>query len=123
MADQTVIGLTKAKINGIYQVDVRNARWSAKRAAPQHVTAGGVKMAIGVELPSGSFDEVIPRSKAFNWRAIKDFTIEIFDAETRSIVLAAFEGCNWNDISGTSDLAQASTSKAIGWAGTGVIQI
>lgn len=116
----SVIGLTRVKINGTFRIDVRNARWSDKRQVQQHVTAGGVKEAIGEELCSGSFDEVIPKSGKFNWRALTDFTIEIYDKETLSIVIASFEGCNWDGLDGSSDLASANTGLAITWKGTAV---
>lgn len=119
MADN-VIGLTLVKINGIFDLDVRNARWSDKRAVQQHVTGGGVRSALGQEIPSGSFDEVIPRTGAQNWRGLKNFAIEIFDKETTKIVVASFDGCNWTGLDGTSDLSQANTSRAITWNGTDV---
>lgn len=114
----TVLGLTMAKINGIFRVDVKNARWSDKRNVLQIPTGGGVVEAIGEELISGSFDEVIPKTKAFNWRALTDFSVEIFDKETQSILVFAAEGCNWDGLDGTSDLGQANTGKAITWKGT-----
>jgi hypothetical protein len=119
-ADPTVIGLTLAKINGLYRVDVRNARWSTRRAAQQHITGAGVRQSIGEEVPSGSFDEVIPRDKQFNWRALKNFSIEVYDKETRTILVFGCEGCNWSGLDGSSDLGQANTSKAIAWIGTKV---
>lgn len=115
-----VIGLTLAKINGIYHLDVVNARWSVKRANQQHVTGGGVKQAVGTEIPSGSFDEVIPKTAGFNWRALQDFTIDIYDKETRSIVVASFSGCNWTGIDGSSDLSSAMARKSVGWNGNDV---
>ena len=118
----TVIGLTQAKINGIFHVDVRNSRYSVKRATTQHVTAGGIKIAVGEMIPTGSFDEVIPRTQGFAWRDLSDFSIEIYDKETRSIVIASFEGCHWSGVDGSSDLAQANASKAITWAGSRAIK-
>lgn len=120
-SDGTVIGLTLVKINGIYELDVRNARWSVKRNNTQHATGGGVKQSIGLEMPSGSFDEVIPRSGATNWRALKSFSVEIYDSETRSVVVAAFRICNWTGIDGTADQGQATASKAIAWNGSEVV--
>lgn len=115
-----VIGLTLVKVNGIFRVDVKNARWDDTRAVQQHVTGGGVREALGAELVSGSFDEVIPLSGQFNWRALKDFSIQIYDKETRKILVFAAEGCNWEKISGTSDQQQANTAKAISWKGTSI---
>jgi hypothetical protein len=119
----TVIGLTLAKINNVYHVDVRNARWSSKRQVQQHVTGGGVRESIGVEVPSGSFDEVIPKDKVFEWRKLTDFSVEIFDKETRSIPIASFTGCNWDGIDGSSDLSSATATKAVTWKGTDVISV
>lgn len=120
--DTTVAGLTMAKIDGIWHVDVKDSRWSVKRANPQMVTGGGVKQAIGANLPSGSFGEVIPRDKGFNWAAKKNFAIEIYDKETQSLVIASFTGCNWNGVDGSSDLGQANTGKNISWNGTDAIK-
>ena len=119
MADN-VIGLTLVKINGIFDLEVRNARWSDKRAVQQHVTGGGVRSAIGQEIPSGSFDEVIPKAGAQKWRTLKNFSVEVYDKETQKIVIASFSGCNWTSLDGSSDLSQANTSKAITWNGTDV---
>lgn len=116
----TVIGLTLVKINGSFRVDVKNARWSDKRTVTQTNTGGGVVEAIGPELCSGSFDEVIPKSGQFNWRALKDFSVQIYDKETRSVLLAAFEGCNWDGIDGSSDSQSAATQKSITWKGTAI---
>jgi hypothetical protein len=118
MADQTVIGLTLCKVNGIYHLDVVNSRWSIKRANQQHVTGAGVEQAMGQEIPSGSMDEVIPRQKGLDWRSLKDFTIDIYDKETRSVIVASFSGCNWTGIDGSSDLSSAMTRKAVSWNGS-----
>jgi hypothetical protein len=118
MAD--VIGVTLVKINGIFELDVTNARWSDGRALVQHVTGGGVKKAKGTELPSGSFDEVVSRSGATNWRNLSDFRMDVYDKETRSIIVASFSGCDWEKIDGSSDNASATTKKSIGWKGTDV---
>ncbi|MEO9196321.1 MAG: hypothetical protein ABI445_21930 [Polyangia bacterium] len=115
--DQTVIGLTLAKINGIFALDVLNARWSVKRANTVHITGAGPRQAIGVEVPSGSFDEVIPRTGAFDWRALKDFTVDIYDKETQKIVVASFTQCNWTGLDGASDSSSASTKKSVPWNG------
>ena len=113
MAD--VLGLTLAKINGKYHIDVVNSRWDVKRADQQHVTGAGIKQAIGEKMGSGSFDQVIPKQKDLDWAALSDFSIEIFDKETRSIVIASFTRCNWTTVGGSSDLASANTRKAISW--------
>jgi hypothetical protein len=115
-----VLGLTMVKINGLFELDVVNARWDVTRAVVQHVTAGGVVEAIGVEIPSGSLDEVIPKQGATDWRKLSDFQIDIYDKETRKILLFSASGCNWDKVSGSSDLGSATTKKAITWKGTDV---
>ena len=115
-----IIGLTTAKLNGIFEVDVKNARWDLAKATPQSVTPAGIRTAEGAEMPSGSFDEVIPKQGATNWRALKSFSIEILDQETRSITIASFTGCHWNRLSGSSDLQSAVTGKSVSWVGESV---
>lgn len=117
-----VIGLTLAKIAGKYHVDVLNSRWDVKRADQQHITGKGVQQAIGEKVGSGSFDQVIPKDKDLDWNSLADFAIEIFDKETRSIVIASFDKCNWNSIGGSSDLASANTRKSVSWVAGGVIK-
>ena len=121
-ADSTVIGLCSVKINGIYAADVLNARYTVRRANPVHVTTSGARSATGLPLPSGSFGEVIPRSKALNWFALRDFSIEYVDEETKSVVLGSFRGCNWANIDGSIDLAQALARRDIAWNGTTVVK-
>jgi hypothetical protein len=113
-----IVGLAKAKINGMFYVDVKNARWDVARNVTQHITGGGVKESVGVALVSGSFDEVIAKQGAIDWAALKDFSVEVFDSEDNSVVVLAAEGCNWDKVSGTTDLAQATTMKNVTWKGT-----
>jgi hypothetical protein len=86
------------------------------------ITGAGARQALGA-VASGSFDEVIPRDKGFDWRSLKNFSIEIYDKETRSVLLAAFEGCEWTGLDGTADNSQASAGKAIAWNGTTVVKV
>jgi hypothetical protein len=109
------IGLTLAKLAGKYHVDVLNSRWDTKRADQQHITGAGVKQAIGFPVSSGSFDQVIPKVQDLDWTLLEDFSIEIYDTETRSIVIASFEKCNWTSLGGSSDLASANTRKSVTW--------
>lgn len=112
-----IIGLTACKINGIFRVDVRNARWRGQKVVNQVVTQGGVKIANGVPLISGSFDEIIPKTAQFDWAALTEFSIQLYDFETRSVLLMAAEGCEWESIDGQTDLGSANTSKSIAWKG------
>jgi len=108
-----VIGLTLAKINGTFELDVKNSRWNGARPVVQHHTGGGVKSAVGQQAGTFGFDEVIPKQGATNWQALKDFSIEIFDKETRTIVVFSATGSNWNNIAGNSDSSSAVTGKNI----------
>jgi hypothetical protein len=122
MANGNVIGLTLAKVNGIFHLDVKNARWSVKRGVVQHETGSGVRSAVGLEKPSGSFDEVIPRQKGLDWRSLRDFSVEIYDKETQSIVVFSSTGCNWTGLDGSADTSSASATKAVQWVGDSVVK-
>ena len=114
----TVLGLYAVKINGVYRLDVVNATWDDTRSLSPIVTGGGVKMAIGAEIPTGTFGEVIPKTAIFNWRQLVDFSIQLYDFETRSILFMQAEGCNWGKIAGSADMQSANTRKNINWTGT-----
>jgi hypothetical protein len=118
-----VIGLTLAKLNGIYEVDVLNSRWDVSRAVAVHTTAAGNRQALGVPIPSGSFDEVISRQGATDWTSLTDFRIDIYDKETKSIVVFSASGCNWEKIGGSTDEPSATTKKSIAWKGTDVNKV
>ncbi len=122
-ADQTVVGLTLIKINGLFHLDVVNARWSDKRPIAKHATGAGQQQAIGLDNPSGSFDEVIPREKGLKWRDLKDFTVDVYDKETRSQIIASFSKVNWSGIDGSADTSSAMTRKSIAWEGSVVNSI
>ena len=115
-----VIGVTLAKINGIFDVWVKGSKWSIKRPVNQIPTGGGIVESVGLEMITGSFDEVIPTAGAVNWRALVDFTVQIYDQPTQKIQIVAAEGCNWESIDGSSDIASAMLAKAISWKGTKV---
>ena len=117
VTDTTLVGLTLVKLNGIYHVDFVNARFSLKRVVNQPVTGGGVRASTGAEIPTGTMDEVIPRTKGLNWRVLRNFSLVVLDKEGKT-ELAVVEGCNWNGIDGSFDLGGASARKSFGWAGT-----
>ncbi len=119
----SIHGLTLLKIDGIFELDVKNARWSTKQSVPQFVTGGGAVTALGEKLPSGSFDEVIAIDGSTEWRNKKDFSIQIYDKETRKKVVFAAEGCNWESVDGSSDQQSATTSRSVSWKGNGVVKI
>lgn len=118
MAENTVLGLTLAKINGTFWVDVTNTRWSTKRAIQAHVTGGGIRIAKGQPMPTGSCDAVVPKSKELNLAALSNFKIEVYDRETQSIIVMAHEGCEWGNLDGSSDESAANTKKSFGWTAT-----
>ncbi len=113
MSDQTSVGLALVKINGMFHLDVKGARWSTRRADTMHVTGKGNVQAIGLPQPSGSFDEIIPRTGALDWASLRDFSIEILDYENKTTLFAA-DVCNWTNIDGQADLGGANATKSIG---------
>lgn len=121
-SDSTVIGLCSIKINGLFRVDAKSARWSAKRSVTQNVTQGGIRQSTGEALPTGSFEEVVPRDKRFNWKALRNFSIEIYDKETNGQLVFACNGCNWDGIDGNTDLNQALTGRTISWKGSDALE-
>lgn len=115
--DTTVFGLALVRINGTYELDVKSGSFSGKQTVLQHVTGKGVRNARGITMPSGSLEEVIPRSGATAWKNLKNFTMEIVDKETKSTIALA-EGCEWEDLGIRFDLAQASMLKSVSWKGS-----
>ena len=116
-----VVGLTLCKINNVYEVDVVNASWDIKKAIATHHTGKGLQLAEGLEVATGSFDEVIPREGATNWRNLTDFSVEILDKQTKEVI-AAFTGCKWSDLAGSSNTSSASTTKRVAWSATEVVK-
>ncbi len=123
----TVAGVTLAKINGIYELDVTNSSWDVARAIANHVTGAGNKQALGVPLPKGSFDECISKSGATQWMNLTDFRVDIYAQESINsgspVIIFSASGCNWQDISGATDLAGAKTTRKVSWQGTVVNQV
>lgn len=119
--DPTVFGLALLKINGIYELDVKSGSYSGKQTVMQHVTGKGIRTALGITMPSGSFEEVVPRSGATNWKNLINFSVEIVDKETKTTI-ALFEGCNWEGVDSRFDLSQASFTKTIAWKGENGVQ-
>jgi len=112
-----VVGLTKAKINGKFYVDVKGARWSIKRPVNKTVTQGGVKSSKGVGIPEGSFDEVIDNNRAVDWKSLSNFSIEIFSNDGNNTLVFSATGCDWMNVDGQTDLAQGTAGRSIGWKG------
>ena len=114
--DTTTFGLMLVKINGIYELDVKSGSYSAKQTVQQHVTAGGIKTALGVTMPSGSLEECVSRSGATDWKSLKNFSMEWVDKENKKTV-ALFERCNWEGVDGRMDESSANFTKSISWKG------
>lgn len=110
-----VVGLAICKVNGLFELDVINANWDIKKAIATHHTGGGLELADGLEVATGSFDEVIAKAGGTAWRTLDDFSIEILDKQTRQTILAV-TGCKWNDLGGSHQSANASSTKKIGWS-------
>ncbi len=116
-------GLTLMKIDGIFELDVKNSRWSTKQAVPQFITGRGAETALGERIPSGSFDEVVSIDGSTDWASKRDFSIQIYDKATRKKVVFAAEGCNWESADGSSDNQSATTGRSISWKGNKVVKI
>lgn len=112
MADNGVVGLCVVKINGLFEVDAKSARWDVRRPLAAHTTQAGNKQATGFPVATLSLEEVIPREGARNWRSLKKFSVEITDAETEAVVFYG-EETNWDGLSGSTDNGSASTTKSI----------
>lgn len=117
-----VIGLTIAKINGIFRVHMKNVRWEVTKSVNQIPTAGGVQESVGLKLVSGACDEVIPADEKaqFDWLNLDDFALQIYDQETRKILIHESTGNNWDRLSGQSDVQAATAGRSISWKGTDV---
>lgn len=112
-----IAGLTLVKIDGVYELDATNVSWSVDKAVQQHVTGAGIKSAEGVEMPSGTIDEVISLDGSTNWRTKSNFRIDIYDKETRSKIIHSQSGCHWNKADGSSDNTGPNTKQKISWKG------
>lgn len=120
----SIIGVTLAKINGIYRVDVTNATWDVKQVINAQSSGAGRQLATStIYEVSGGFDEVVPIQSQFNWFALTDFTIQIYDQSTQKILLFACSGAEWGGISGSSNVGQAATSRKIPWQGRTVVKV
>ena len=113
----SVIGVTLAKVNNLFRVDVTNATWDVKRPVNQIATGGGIKIGKGLAMVSGSFDEIVPQSSQFSWFALDTWSVQIYDQATQKILIFSASNCEWEDIGGASNVGQASTTKKIAWKG------
>lgn len=118
----SVLGVTLLKLNGIFDLDVKNVRWSVRVPVPQHDTGLGVRNARGLEHPTLTFEVVAVRANAFDYRSLRQFSAEVYDKETRKVVVFAAEGFDWNELGGSSDVGSAMTGKTLSCVGTGVVK-
>ena len=112
-----IIGLTLAKINGVYDVEVTDADWDVDRAVNQKATGAGYQAATGLEKGSGNFTRAVPRAIGATAaiRSLADFTIDIYDQETQSFIVASFSQCNWTKRGGSSATEGANTTSKWSW--------
>lgn len=112
-----IVGLTKVKVNGIYDLAFKNATWDVSRPETTHATGGGLQIATGIPVPKGNMDEVIDKSpNGVDWQNLSEFSIEILDDVTNQTVFAA-EGCEWTGIGGSAAQENANATQRIGWVG------
>jgi hypothetical protein len=119
-ANGSIVGVTLAKVNGIYLVNVKNATWDFRRPTVQEPTGGGIDIATGLVMPSGSFDEVVPLADVnpqFNWLALTRWSVQVYDQATRTQLIFSAQGCEWEDLGGSSNTAGAQTARKISWKG------
>lgn len=108
-----VAALAVLKINGIMELDCTNVSWDAPRGVTQHVTGAGVQNAVGLPMPTISFDEVINKNGVTNFLNLSNFSVQVYDYETRSILYFSGGGFDWDHQGGSSDLASATTKRKI----------
>lgn len=112
----SIMGPTLAKVNGIYRLDVTNATWDVKQPIRAESSGAGRQLAVSnIYEISGGFDEVVPTQGIFNWQALSDFTIQIYDQATQKILVFACSGAEWGGIGGGSNVGQAKTDRKIPW--------
>ena len=120
--DVTTVGLILVKVNGMYDLDAKAGRYTNRRANQAHFTGAGKKQATGFEDPSGTLDEVIPRQGAENWRALRNFSMEWVDKESKKTV-ALFEGANWTSLDGSMDLGSANATRSVSWTANTCVKL
>lgn len=116
-----VVGLAICKINGLFELDVINSNWDIKKAIATHHTGGGLELASGLEVATGTFDEVIAKAGGTDWRSLTEFSVEILDKQTRQTI-AAFAFCEWSDLAGAHQTANASSTKRVAWSAKQVLK-
>ena len=112
-----IIGITLAKINHVYDVEVTDSDWDVERVVHQKATGAGYQSATGLEKGSGNFTRAVPRAAGATApiRALTDFTIDIYDQETQSFIVASFSQCNWTKRGGSSATEGANTTSKWSW--------
>jgi hypothetical protein len=108
-----IIGQTLMKVNGVFDLDVTNTTWSVEKPVPQQTTGRGIESALGTPKGKINIEEVIARSGAVDWMNLTDFTIDLYDKETRKLVVASFSGCNWPSFGGSSNQGSAEAKRNV----------
>lgn len=109
--EEGIVGLCVLKINGLFEVEGKSARWSVRKNVAEHATGAGWEHASAEPNGSFSFEEVISQ-KPRDWRNLKKFTVEVIDQNTNMVVFYG-EKCTWDEVGGNTDRSSASTTKNI----------
>lgn len=120
----SIIGVTLAKINNIFRVDVTNATWDVKQPIRAESSGAGRQLATSnIYEISGGFDEIVPIQGMFDWRALSGFSIQIYDQATQKILVFSCSGAEWGGISGGSNVGQAKTDRKIPFQATTLVKV
>lgn len=112
----SIEGVTLAKINGIFDVEVTNASWDVDGNMSQTKTAGGPRNAAGIPAMSGSFDEVVPLDGSqIDLRSLSSFSVQVYDQPTQKILLMSAQRCDWDKAGTSSAVEGASTRRKWSW--------
>lgn len=112
----SILGVTLAKINGIYNVNVVNATWDVAKDLPSVKTGGGVKNAKGLAAMSGGFDEVYPADGTIlDLTTLDAFSIQIYDQPTQKVLVMSAQRCDWDKADGSSAVEGANTRRKWSW--------
>lgn len=112
----SMMGVTLAKIDGKFWVNVVNATWDVDKDVPVAKTGGGIRIAEGLGVMTGSFDEIIPVDGVkLDVANLKDFSIQIYDQPTQKVLVMSSQRCTWNKGSGSSAVEGANTRRKWTW--------
>lgn len=106
------VGLCQVKINGIFETSAKGAQWDPEQPVAEHATGAGWEHATGMPKARVSFEQIILRQGATDFRGLKNFSVEIVDEETKQTVFLG-EKCNWNTKGGRTDRGSANTTGSV----------